>query len=90
MFPVNYYNFYQMESEELLIKLIGIKIKNLREKEGLSQLQLGIRIDISANQIGRIERAEGNPTIKTLHAITKYYGLTISEFFKEVEELKNK
>ena len=67
-----------MESEELkLLKLIGIKIKNLRKKEDISQLQLGIRIDISANQIGRIERAEGNPTIKTLYAITKYYNLDI-------------
>lgn len=75
-----------MESEELqLIKFIGIKIKSLREKEGISQLQLGIRIDISANQIGRIERAEGNPTIKTLHAIIKYYNLTILDFFKEME-----
>ena len=66
---------------ELLVK-IGAKIKKHRLERGLSQLNLGLDIDMSANQIGRIERAESNPTIETLHTIATYFGFNVIDFFK--------
>ncbi|NDV17680.1 helix-turn-helix domain-containing protein [Muricauda sp. TY007] len=73
-------------SDDELYKLklgIGAIIKKHREEKGVSQLNMGIDIDMSANQIGRIERAESNPTVETLHTIANYFGFEIIEFFKK-------
>lgn len=50
---------------------IGLKIKLLRNKIGISQEELGFRADISKTQIGLIERGESSPTIDTLEQIAK-------------------
>lgn len=73
-----------MSNKELDILLlnIGAMIKKHRKERGLSQLNMGLDIDMSANQIGRIERAESNPTVETLHTIANYFGFNIQEFFK--------
>lgn len=53
-------------SEETFIANLGIHIRQLREKKGISQEDLANDCDIPKNQIGRIERAEINTGIKTL------------------------
>jgi transcriptional regulator with XRE-family HTH domain len=50
-------------------KKIGLKIKLLRNKIGISQEELGFRANISKTQIGLIERGESSPTIDTLDQI---------------------
>lgn len=56
---------YKWEVEELKFQ-IG-KITQLhRLKRELSQLQLGNELNLSSNHIGRIERAETNPTIENM------------------------
>ena len=80
-------NFYKMNQNDLnkLLVQIGDRIKFLRKKENISQLALGNIVGRSANQIGRIERAEGNPTIETLHLIATHYKVEITYFFNEKE-----
>ena len=77
-----------MKDDELQILYIhiGSIVKLNREKLGKSQLHFGLEVGRSANQIGRIERAEGNPTVDTLYNIAKYLGIDIQEFFN----MKNK
>lgn len=53
-------------SEEIFIANLGTHIRQLREKKGLSQQALADDCDIKKTQIGRIERAEINTTVKTL------------------------
>ncbi|MDX6190943.1 helix-turn-helix transcriptional regulator [Flavobacterium sp. Fl-318] len=53
-------------SEETFIINLGIHIRQLREKKGISQEDLANDCDIPRNQIGRIERAEVNTGIRTL------------------------
>ena len=53
-------------SEETFITNLGIHIRQLREKKGMSQQDLADDCDISKNQVGRIERAKINTGIKTL------------------------
>jgi len=81
-------NFYLMSQNDLnsLLVQIGERIKSLRKNEKISQLDLGNIVGRSANQIGRIERAEGNPTIETLHKIAKHYKVAISYFIDEKEK----
>lgn len=53
-------------SEDSFIINLGIHIRQLREKKNLSQQDLATDCNIPKIQIGRIERAEINTTIRTL------------------------
>lgn len=88
LFPKNG-NFYKMNQDDLdkLLIQIGHRIRSLRKEEKISQLDLGNIVGRSANQIGRIERAEGNPTIETLHRIAKHYKVAITYFINEKEKI---
>lgn len=66
-------------SEETFIANLGIHIRQLREKKGLSQQDLADDCDIRKTQIGRIERAEINTTIKTLVKIANALDLEPKE-----------
>jgi transcriptional regulator with XRE-family HTH domain len=66
---------------KLLYKHIGSLVRMHRERLDKSQFHFGLEVGRSANQIGRIERAEGNPTVDTLYNIAKYINIDIQEFF---------
>lgn len=51
------------------LKSVGRQIKKMREERNLSQEDLANDCNIPKSQIGRIERAEINTTLKTLHKI---------------------
>jgi len=53
-------------SEESFIINLGIHIRQLREKKNLSQQDLANDCSIPKAQIGRIERAKVNTTVRTL------------------------
>lgn len=53
-------------SEETFIINLGIHIRQLREKKNLSQQDLANDCNIPKAQIGRIERAKVNTTVRTL------------------------
>lgn len=64
------------------ITLLGKRIKNLREEQGISQSQLAFESEIPRNQVGRIERGEINTSISTLFAISKALNISITELVK--------
>ena len=74
---------------KLLYKHIGSLVRKHREILGKSQFHFGLEVGRSANQIGRIERAEGNPTVDTLYNIAKYIDIDIQEFFKSIKDNNN-
>ncbi|WP_297869548.1 helix-turn-helix transcriptional regulator [uncultured Flavobacterium sp.] len=53
-------------SETQFLEELGIHIRQLREKNSLSQQELANYCNLSKVQLGRIERAEINTTVKTL------------------------
>ena len=53
-------------SESVFLKELGVHIRQLREKNCLSQQDLANDCGVPKIQIGRIERAEVNTTVKTL------------------------
>ncbi|MFI0429216.1 helix-turn-helix domain-containing protein [Mariniflexile sp. HMF6888] len=53
-------------SEEAFIINLGVRIRQLREKKNLSQQDLANDCNIPKTQIGRIERAKVNTTVRTL------------------------
>lgn len=53
-------------SESVFLKELGVHIRKLREKNSLSQQELANFCSVPKVQIGRIERAEVNTTVRTL------------------------
>lgn len=77
--------FYNMENEaqsKVLIKL-GLTIRKIREEStNFSQDKLGLEVDLSENQIRRIEKGQTNPTVKSLLKIAKALKVDIKDLFQ--------
>lgn len=57
---------------------LGEAIKLLRLESGLKQEELADRADTDFNQIGNIERGQGNPNFRTLMRLTAALGTSFS------------
>ena len=53
------------------LHIIGRKLREVREKQHLTQSDVSEAADISTNHYAQIERGEANPSIETLEAILK-------------------
>jgi transcriptional regulator with XRE-family HTH domain len=67
---------------QAFLKRIAVRIKIVREKAGITQEQFYNDTDI---HIGRIERAQINITVVTLKEICQYFGISLRDFFREIE-----
>lgn len=77
--------FYAVEMDEnkKAIVNLGLTIRKIREEStDFSQDKLALEVDLSENQIRRIERGQTNPTIKTLLKIAKALKVDIKDLFK--------
>ena len=68
---------------------IGEVLKQLRCAKGLSQEKLALDINIDRTYIGDIERGNRNISIAIIEKMTDYYQISLSDFFKIVEEYGN-
>lgn len=78
-----------MEKEEIL-KSIGLRIKEVRQGKGLSQLDLVGKMDgnIDVTNISRIEKGRTNPTVYTLFRIALALEVHPKEFLDiQIKEL---
>ncbi len=75
---------YTVENEEqnkVIVKL-GLTIRKIREETtDFSQDKLALEVDLSENQIRRIEKGQTNPTIKNLLKIAKALKVDIKDLF---------
>ncbi|TWP28828.1 XRE family transcriptional regulator [Apibacter muscae] len=69
-----------MEKDKIL-KIIGKRIKQVRESKGFSQLELVGKMlgDIDPTNISRIESGRTNPTIYTLYRIAEALEVSLEE-----------
>jgi transcriptional regulator with XRE-family HTH domain len=74
-----------LTEKDLLIKL-GLKIRELREKSGLTQEELAFISNLHRTYIGMIERAEKNITITTLFKISNALGVSIKEIMQDFDD----
>ena len=84
---------YKWSAEELKFQ-IGILFQLYRLRSKLSQLELSHELNLSANHIGRIERAETNPTIEIVVKYCNFFAIDISQLFtklndKELNDIAN-
>lgn len=71
----------QIRDQKLLQK-IALVLKELREAKGLTQEDVYNDTNI---HIGRIETANANLSVSSLSSICKYFKISLSDFFKKVE-----
>ena len=62
---------------------LGEKIKELRNKQGLTQEELADRAELSKGFISQLERDMTSPSIATLEDLLQCLGTTLGEFFNE-------
>jgi len=66
--------------------MIGERIKKIRLKKGLNQVDIYSKIGLSSSYYSEIENGKKNVTIETLEKICKVLGLSLSEFFSDDTE----
>jgi len=67
---------------EILIKF-GKKVREERDKLGLSQEELAGRAGVHRTYVGMIERAEKNITLENIERIAKALDLKMRDFFAD-------
>lgn len=60
---------------------IGERIRELRQKQSLSQEQLALHAEITTTYLGLIERNVKNPTVKIIEKICQALHISLTEFF---------
>lgn len=77
--------FYGVENDEqnIALRKLGLTIRKIREETtDFSQEKLALEVDLSENQIRRIEKGQTNPTIKNLFKIAIALNVEIKDLFK--------
>jgi len=73
-----------------IAKLVGERIRILRQERGLSQEQLALRASLNTSFIGQIERGGKKPTIETLDKIVTALDITFEELFNFENNTKDR
>lgn len=67
--------------KEILIQF-GNRVRELRQKKGLSQEELSFKADMHRTYIGMIERAEKNITLINIEKIANALDISIENLFR--------
>lgn len=73
---------------EYVNNLIGRKVKNLRNRNELTQQELADRTELTKGFISQLERGQVSPSVETLFDLIECLGTTPAEFFAEDEDDK--
>lgn len=71
--------------KEALARTFGTLIRRLRLERGFSQDTFAEACKIERAHVGKIERGEVNVTVATALRLVRGLGLTLPEFFAELE-----
>ncbi len=64
------------------LKLFGMRLRHLREKQGLTQQQLGELAETSYKYLGAIERGEENPSFKVISKLAAALEMELRDLFE--------
>lgn len=74
--------------KQTLAKRTGRLIRTLRQEKGLSQEEFAFLCKLHRTYIGALERGEKNMTISTVEKLIKVLGISLSEFFSQLEKME--
>ena len=62
------------------------RIKELREKHGLTQEDLALRVDVTRQTVLFLEKGKYNPSLRLAHKIAQVFNLKVDEVFNFEDE----
>lgn len=68
--------------DDAMLQAIAARLKELRARTGLKQIEVANQ---TGQNIGRMEAAKSNLTISSLEKICLFYGVSLEEFFDDIE-----
>ena len=68
-----------------LKEMIGSRIKDIRNKKGLTQEQLSESAGINPKYLSSIERGKENPTLKILLKLSQSLNVNLDEIFSNIQ-----
>jgi len=71
--------------EDIILKKFAESVKKLRTEKGLSQEDLALKANLDRTYIGRIERAERNPSLIVLYKLAIAFDMDLSELLKTIK-----
>ena len=77
------------QAEEQLQYIIG-KIKEIRKKKSISQLELSLKTNMSQSFLASVEKGKKQPSVLTLLRIAIALEVSPKAFFPELDEKKTK
>lgn len=80
---------HQQAAENALEKAIGRQVKRYRKQLGLTITGLGVRTDLSAGMLSKIENGNTSPSLATLRALSTALNVPVTALFREFEEQRD-
>ncbi|MFD0765809.1 helix-turn-helix domain-containing protein [Mucilaginibacter lutimaris] len=71
--------------KEILLKNLGERIREIREKKGITQKQLAHSIDKDQQSIQRLETGKINPSIFYLNEVANGLGIDLELLFNNLK-----
>jgi len=68
----------------MITEKVGNRIRELRNKTGLSQEKFALKIGMDRTYFASVELGKRNISLKNIEKIANGLGVTISELFKEI------
>lgn len=88
---MNFFKNSEQGTYEQMNDTMAKRLTALRKQRGFSQEQLAEKLNVSRQAVSKWERAEAQPDISNLSALSKLYGITIDELINgkaEQEEVQ--
>jgi transcriptional regulator with XRE-family HTH domain len=65
--------------------MIGIRIKDIRNRKGFTQEELAEKIELNPKYLSSIERGKENPTLNTMIKLSESLDVHLNDIFHQVE-----
>ena len=66
-------------------QMIGVRIKDIRNRRGFTQEELAEKVDINPKYLSSIERGNENPTLNTLIKLSESLDVNLNDIFHQIE-----
>lgn len=72
------------------LEVFAQNLKKLRKSRSLTQEQLGLKLNLSRNQINNYENAMFEPSMETLLQISSFFNVTLDALFSGYDQTKDR
>lgn len=78
-----------MDDSDKVLRLLGLRVKEIRKAQSLSQEKLGEKAGFHFSYIGGLERGEKNISLKNLAKISSALGIKLADLLRYEEAFDN-